>query len=454
MNPEQFKAVYKGPYNVYFKHVKPHHNRFMRIKTMSNFIKLMNKMNYYGLVYKISLVKDSSGKCLYGSSPSIFFSDKELKQGLNRVGKTKELKYRFRKYLWSAMNKPTNNFELTLASFSMNKENICKSFKIELLAICKNKKEYDATEIFWTLYLNRENNQYGYDLAQNSFFNPIIGDLKDFQTVDYYLRGTLFKYKIIKDLLNGYQLKSLTMKYGTFRMKGIDRHVITRRLDKYFSIADIFKIKARLVYPYLDYCLKSGFSREEAVDYLINSGFGMFDINVVKHHNVIYGLKPPSTIRLKYRLLNNFIEYLYGDYLIGKPRSFTGYSFYEKIQEGVYIRPFVDKLQQAGVMDMYRTDILKPDSQPRGFYGRFVSYTNILPNKFTIIEHLIVKDVLPSRIAVIIGLCSDQDSTDVRIKAANQINTYLRNLWSYEMETSGYIYSMRRFKKFLKTQII
>ena len=327
MDPKQFKAGYNGSFKKFFKYVKPNHNRFMRIKTMSKFIKVMNKMNYYGLIYKITQVKDSSGKCLIGVSPSIFFSGKELKQGLNRIGKTKEFKYRLSMYLWSSMNKPTNNFELALASFSGNKEDICKSFKIELLAVCKNKKEYDATEIFWTLYFNRKNNQYGYNLAQNLFFNPIVGDLKDYQNVDSYLGGTLFKYKVVKDLLNGYQLKSLTMKYGTFRMNGIDRYVITRRLDKYFSDTDIFAIKAGLISPCLDYCIRSGFSREEAVDYLTKSGFGMFDIEIVKEHNVLYGLKPPSNIQMKYRLLNNFLEYLYGDYLVGKPRSFTGYSF-------------------------------------------------------------------------------------------------------------------------------
>ena len=205
MDPEQFKAVYNGSYKKYFKYIKPNHNRFMRIKTMSKFIKVMNKMNYYGVIYKITQVKDSSGKCLYGVSPSIFFSGKEIKQGLNRIGKTKELKYRFSKYLWSSKNKPTNNFEIALASFSRNKEDISKSFKIELLAVCKNKKEYDATEIFWTLYLNRKNIR-GYNLAQNLFFNPIVGDLKDYQTVDYFLDGTLFKYKVVRDLLNGYQL--------------------------------------------------------------------------------------------------------------------------------------------------------------------------------------------------------------------------------------------------------
>jgi len=73
---------------------------------------------------------------------------------------------------------------------------------------------------------------------------------------------------------------------------------------------------------------------------------------------------------------------------------------------------------------------------------------------FTIIEHLIVKDVLHSRIAVLIDLCSDQDSTDVKIKAAEQINTYLRNRWSFAMGSSGYTYTIRAFEEFLKSHVI
>jgi len=453
MDPDQFRAAYKGRYADCFKHIRRNHNRFMGIKTVNKLIKIMNKMNYYGVIYKFTQIRDLLGNDLKGFSPSIVASGKELKQGLNRVGKSKEIKYRIRKYFRS-INKPMNNFELALASFRSNIKEIKKSFKIKILSVCKSKKEYDATEIFWTLYLNRKNNVNGYDLAQNKFFNPIVGDLKDYQTVDYYIGGTLFKHKVIRDLLNGYQLKSLTMKYGIFRMKGIDRHAIVRRLDKYFSETNIFAIKASLINPYLDYCLRNGFSKEEAVDYLIKSGFGMFDIEVVREHNLLFDLKPPSAIKMKYRLLNKFLEYLYGDYLVDKPRSFTNYGFYKKIQEDLYIIPFVEMLRESGVMNIAEIFIFQPSSQPRGFNGKFISYTNSLPSEFTIIEHLIVKDVLPSRIAVLIDLCSDQDSTDVKIKAAEQINTYLRNRWSFAMDSSGYTYTMRAFEEFLKSHVI
>jgi len=254
-------------------------------------------MNYYGSIYKITQITDQNGKKIsYG--PVLYYDGQIISRGFHRIGRAISIEHRLHNYFRNAGDPNWNYpFHNTLNKYK-KVGTISKYFKIKILAICKTEREYKATEYFWTLYTNRKNNKEGFDLEMNQNFNPIIGS-----RFDEFEKLYLPKTKLTVDILKGFEFSDLELKYKS-------KKALELRLPKYYSKErDLFKIKAKLVAPYINKCLKRGFSREEAKKYLIESGFGMFDENLrsnLNHKN------PKQNRESIEHLFNRVLDYIYG----------------------------------------------------------------------------------------------------------------------------------------------
>lgn len=85
---------------------------------------------------------------------------------------------------------------------------------------------------------------------------------------------------------------------------------------------------------------------------------------------------------------------------------------------------------------------------------RFIRRVDIYFHEFSIVEHLLVKNVKSTEIAIQIGLCSASDPKDIKLDARNQINAYLRGRYTYTLDQVGLIYNIDNLKKFLRTYFL
>ncbi len=84
----------------------------------------------------------------------------------------------------------------------------------------------------------------------------------------------------------------------------------------------------------------------------------------------------------------------------------------------------------------------------------FIKRVDIYFHEFSIVEHLLVKNVKSTEIAIQIGLCSASDPKDVKLNARNLINAYLRGRYTYALEQVGLIYNIDNLKKFLRAHFM
>ncbi|KKM64156.1 hypothetical protein LCGC14_1504210 [marine sediment metagenome] len=431
MDPKQFKKAYKGLFFQYFKFVRDQHNLYLGVKSSLTLLKLFKKMSVYGVIYKISLVKDEEGNAVNDGPFIIYSNENQVKEGLTRIGRSINFWSRLKSYMTKAGNLNWQyHFENSLA------KNGPYAFKAKILAICRTEKEFKATEYFWQLFYNKKAIEEGFDLNINEKFNLQLGS-----RFDEMKRYNIPKYKMIFDLLDGYELNDLILKYKS-------RKAVVNRLSNYFNgIRDTFIIKAHLVGPYIDLCLKRGLTREETLSQLIHDGFKMFDINKRKELQNFNFKQNRANID---NLFNKILDYLYEP-----PKRLaksSGSSRYEQIREDLFIKPFVDYLRRINIGDTIE------NTYYRDRFGRFtfkISNGQIInPNEFSIVEHLVMHNVKNTEIAIQLGLCRRDDNRDTKVKAADRIRVYLKSRWKSVLESLGIRYSIKNLGIFLKSNFL
>lgn len=410
MTPQEFKKSYKGVYSHYFKFVKNHHNRYLGLKTFGELNKLLKQMSYYGVIYKISQFKDEKGNRLYNGGVLVV-DYKKIQKGRVRVGRAIEIFHRLRSYL-SYSHNPRNHFERALNLYGI------KAFRIEIIAICKTKREFISTEYFWQLYYNRKVNAEGYDLDVNEFFNPNLGSRSD--SINPY---NIPKWELILFILKGLEKLEMRIIYG--KRYGLDKiapETLDTRFISYFGTRYFYKIKTSLIKPTLDKCFKRGFVKEVALKYLSRQGIKIFERS-----------PDPGT------LLTNYAINIYGDH--------GGKDKYRRIRQELFIKPYVEYLRSLGIKENLESPSMVRDSQT----GRLLKRVEVDPTEWSIKEHLFVQNITPQEIAIHIGITSWNDDLVTRDQSRKMINDYLRNRWQYALKQRGIIFSFENLRLFLKT---
>ncbi|KKM63383.1 hypothetical protein LCGC14_1512030, partial [marine sediment metagenome] len=312
------------------------------------------------------------------------------------------------------------------------------AFEVELLAVCKSEKEFKSTEYFWQLFYNKKANKDGYDLNINQKFNPILGS-----RFDDLQKFNIPKYRLTTDLLNGFELSDLILKYKS------KKAIKTNSKNYYFGLTDLFKIKAYLVEPYIHKCLMLGYTRDETISYLIKSGFKMFDKDTI---NQLQGLNYKQNRVTPEKLFNNILDFLYGP-----PRrrsSSSGGSRFEQLREVYFINPFVEYLKSIDTKSFIEREV----RYYRDSLGHFTlkdleSYT-IDANRFSIIEHLIMHNIKQTEIGIQLGLFERNSEADLKHRGTDKIRRYLESRWKLALETAGIRYSIKNLAIFLKTHFL
>ncbi len=403
LTPEQFKSTYKGAYSKYFKRVKDYHNKYLGIKKVSGLLKLAKKMNYYGVVYKITQVRDENGNKIH-DGPVLVYNGKKIQNGYHRIGLSVDFMKRMKAYYYKA-GQANYPFENLLNIYKIAGK-ISKCFKVELLAVCKTERELKATEIFWQLYYNRENNRYGYDLLSNKEFNLIIGSYDDLKMYN------IPKYALVRDLLDGLEPYELRIKW---KQKG----ALELRLKQYFGTTDTYEIKKMLVAPYIEKCFKKGLTQDEALKFLYESGIKIFSEKAKQKRIELYG---PTRRLVPY---NTFIRIL-RDLYHGPTRSTKGHksnSLYNQLRFERYMVPYVNYLREIGIEERLARPYHR-DPNTGYFITEFADINDI--NEFSIIEHLFIKESTWAEIAVLLGMCSWEDSKEVRVTETDIIRSYMK----------------------------
>ncbi|MFX0187696.1 MAG: hypothetical protein ACFE8A_08170 [Candidatus Hodarchaeota archaeon] len=398
LTPKEFKESYKGVYSNLFKFVKDRHNIDLGIMTRDGLTKLIRKMNYYGIIYNFTQIKDGEGNDIhYG--PSWVKDDKKVIAGFHRIGRA--INIEDRKTLYKR-EKTGKHFENTFQKLGP------RAFNFNFLAVCKNEQEYKATEYFWQLYFNREENEDGYDLRNNGNFNNRLGSM-----YDNISNLILPKYYLVRDILYGLDKFELDERYKN--LKGIIS--VKQALIHNFGIESIFKIRAMLVAPLLDYNLKRGLTEQENIEKLIESGFGMFDKNLIQERSREYG--PSSTRTNPKNLFQRILVYTYGPPRIRPSRVFT---HYEQLRKENFFEPFIEYLKDLNIAEI-------------------IGESQNDQNTLSIVDYLFEKCLSPTYIVKYLGYKGSEAELLI-----NKINNYLNRRWRPLIEQ----FSWDKLRLFLK----
>lgn len=408
LTPLEFKETYKGPYSPYFRNVKDTHNRYLGAKKLSTLINLMHNMNYFGIIYKITQVKDENGEKLNNGSV-LAIKSKIIRKGFVRIGRATDFYKRLRTYKKdSTLGNKILHFENALSKYGF------KSFRIELLAVCKTEKELIITEYFWQLYFNRKANTDGYDLDLNGRFNPMLGSRGD-KIEKYYMP----KWEVIKLILQNRNKKQISGFYSNkYYVEQIDRSVLNSRLEKFFSGShDLQKIKLELVKPLLEISFKRGYTSSECLDYLKQSGIEIYE----KSHE----------------------KKFYEDILkIYRPEGIKFVSMtpvYKQVYREKFVISFCDYLLTMGIKNRLESLITEKSKPLRNkSNGRFSSnkydFTKEDYESWGIVEHLLAKGVSTRYIAIALDLCEISDTEQIKDAARSRIEFYLKEKYKDTLE--------------------
>lgn len=418
MTPQQFKSSYKGIYHHYFKRIKDNHNKFLGVETTSKLLKIMKKMNFYGVIYKITQIKDENGNKI-NDGPVLVVDGKKTQNGYARIGRTIELFHRLKSYRTKSKNDAEYHFERALNKYGFT------AFKIEIIAVCRSKKELVASEYFWQLYFNRENNAKGFNLDINNRFNPDLGSRED-SLEEYYIP----KWELITFILQGIEKQEIRKIYGNrYNVQEIGPDTLDARFIRYFSTRNFHNIQLKMIKPLLDKCLKSGYTIDETLDFIEKSGINFYT-----------GRPKPHSILSKHAIK-----------IFGDLRTIEYENKFDKLREIKFIQPFTEFLRRNGVNEFLPkikgTDFMIRDENN----GRLLERKNINVRDWSIVEHLFTKDVSAMEIAIQLGLCARNDPKEIRLVARGKINDYLRGRWSFLLRQSEIKFSINALRVFLKS---
>ncbi len=409
LTPLEFKRTYKGVYSPYFKHVKNTHNLHLGVKTVGKLLNLFKFMNVYGIVYKISLIRDVQGN-KFKTGPFIFYSDnKKVKEGLIRIGRTIDLRRRVITYRYEANNNIKNlHFENAFLKYGP------RAFKIELLTVCKSSIEYKASEYFWTLFYNKKADQIGFNLSINKDFNPMIGSRGD-----KFKKYNVPKWKLTSNILGGFERAELDILW-----ENVPLGTLKSRIKSYFNTSNLYKIRLDLATPYIDKCLRRGYTKDEALDYLLQNGFYMFSDKEFQARIKSFSskIKRSSPDRLFQRMIKDLQIRYYHIPL----RKVTGRStsYYEQLRFNLFIIPYHNYLKSIDVQEKLQNPSINYDHELHRFRALNLEDIKDSLNEFSIIEHLVKLNATNIQIAYALNFCNPDDDVRVRENARGKIDTY------------------------------
>ncbi len=252
--------------------------------------------------------------------------------------------------------------------------------------------------------------------------------------------GLELRHKILKGYMEGLKNAALKNMFGALIIKKgeIAHETLNKRIRTLFGTAKEIEILTRLIGPYLDICFRRGYSINEAYDYLIKSGFKVFDKDHMKDMNVIYGQQKVFTSKGN-ELLNQILEKLYPNKLQGFSNQRL-LSKYEFIRENVYLGGYVQFLRDLGIQDFI----------PYDDYAVIYNNERIVstPIMLSIAEILYMKDIHISRIAAFL-------STPQNPLTNKDIMNYLEVRWKKNFDKYGGVqYSAQYLRMFLKTHYL
>ena len=422
LTPSEFKRTYKGLYSQHFKYVRNNHNLHLGIKTVGKLVKLLKHINFYGIVYKISLIKDVYGNKLK-SGPLVFYSNnKRAEEGVIRIGRTLNLRSRVAVYRYeSKSNRKNLHFENAFIKYGP------RAFKIEILTVCRSINEYKASEYFWTLFYNKKANQIGFDLSINKYFNPMIGSRGD-----SFKKYEVPKWKLTQNILTGFERAELEILWDD-----IPLGTLKARINEHYNTSDLYKIRLNLATPYIDKCLRCGFTKEEALNYLIKNGFFMFSDKEYQARIKAFGprIKRASPIQLFRRIIKN----LHNNYYHIPIRKVTGRStsHYEQLRFNLFIIPYTNYLKSINVKEKLQKSPINYDYKTHRFSSLGLKDIKDSLKEFSVIEHLVKLNATNIQIAYVLDFCKIDDDVKVRENARAKIDIYFERYKRRIAKVSG-----------------
>ena len=158
---------------------------------------------------------------------------------------------------------------------------IPKTFDFQVLYIFKTKTEAKVLEQFLTIYENQAENELGYDLSINNYYNPIIGDLTD--SISGALRGELNPSyisvdhkELTKAIKGGLLEKEIRIVVGIKNTQTLSRKLLSYG----FSIKNtgtILDARAFFVKPVIEEAAKKDLSTEEFFKLCKKKGIEIFE---------------------------------------------------------------------------------------------------------------------------------------------------------------------------------
>lgn len=196
------------------------------------------------------------------------------------------------------------------------------------------------------------------------------------------------------------------------------------RIRGYFNTSNLYKIRLDLATPYIDKCLRRGYTKDEALDYLLQNGFYMFSEKEFQARIKSYSsnIKRSSPDRLFQRMIKD----LQNSYYHIPLRKVTGRStsYYEQLRFNLFIIPYSNYLKSIDVQEKLQNPSINYDHELHRFRALNLEDIKGSLNEFSIIEHLVKLHASNIQIAYALNLCNPDDDVRVRENARGKIDTY------------------------------
>jgi len=319
---------------------------------------------------------------------------------------------------------------------SKSKEHALERFNLKVRYVLPNKGEAQIMEEFLTIYRNRAKSSEGYDLRRNHEYNKIVGDLFKRGMGRKFPSGALNpKWRNVPpDQLTEAILKGFTMN-ELENLFNVSPKTIRRRFKTYgYGIKGIYDLKdarAFLLKPIIIECFKKGLDQEKFFNYCENEGIEIFNRYkfIPNKHNprgsffrrIIKQIWNTSKQKeARYQVIGNYILSI-----IIRPDITPGEAEAElsKIVDLGYKGEFAHICNDVFGMDFVkkRDEIYKPYIEELSLLYRNENYIQL-------------------KIAIGLGLCSENDPVVVRDRASHWVASYvIRNYGIRPRELPTYL---------------
>jgi len=215
-------------------------------------------------------------------------------------------------------------------------------------------------------------------------------------------------------------------------------------LNVLLTTTNDFQLFCDLVEPTLKNCFLRGYTYEEAIQYLINSGFRAFDLGHLDELRLIYGTHAIVSRKKSGRLfVNQILSDLYSAYTHDYEGGNQYYTLYDHILEDIYYKPYVEFLRNQGYQDL-PTRV----GAVRGPDGRYLERPVATPySKLSIAEYLHLRGVGLKGIA---RLLSSPAITYTNM----DIKKIFDNIWRKAFEMGGINYGLPALRQFFEENFI